>query len=363
MHVAQIVLTLNCGGLEHLAIQLAAKLKDKGYQSSIICLKKNGELKSLAESKGVQVFEFNKKEGLDFGLIRDLTRMLKKQKVDVVHTHNLVPLVYGTLAAKLAGKPCINTRHGRANLKSKWLIWMLNKAVVAVSNDAKAQLLKNNSILEAKVEVIYNGIDLQQYPESFNTQEIEDLKSDWNIAPDDFVICTVGRLAEEKDQETLLKAFRKLIKKKAKAILLIAGDGPLKEKLVKFCEDNALTEHVRFLGYRNDVPRILRVCDIFVLSSFMEGVPLTILEAMAASKPVVATKVGGNPEVVIEGETGYLVPCGFPERIETAIMRYYVKRELIKIHGGVARKKVEEMFNLDKMAQAYEDLYQDLKKV
>jgi glycosyltransferase involved in cell wall biosynthesis len=127
--------------------------------------------------------------------------------------------------------------------------------------------------------------------------------------------------------------------------------------LQKKIEEFGLQGVVKMTGYRKDLPRLMKFFDVFVLSSFSEGVPLTLLEAMAASKPVVATKVGGNPEVIENGKTGSLVPCGFPERIEVAVMKIYINKNLGPQLAEAGRRRAEEIFSLQKITQAYMDLY------
>ncbi len=363
MKILHILNSLDCGGLEKFVIDLSIELNKRGHQVQLACLQKGGDLKTLAHNSQLPVTTFDKKDGIDLNLIFQLKSLISQQKFDVIHTHNIAPLIYGTLAGQLSfNHHLINTRHGRQVESINPLFWALNKTIVSISNEAKECLIKSNRINPNKIKVIHNGINVKAFDVRLTPEENKKLKTEIGIADDRFVIGTVGRLAKEKDHGTLLKAFRKLIQKKVNASLVIVGDGLLKDKLIEMAEEFEIKDHVKFLGYRSDTVKLLQIFDVFVLSSYSEGMSLALLEAMAAGKPVVATKVGGNPEVVVEGETGLIVPCGFPERIEAAVMRFYANRSLISKFGEAGRARAHTFFNLDRMTMDYEELYEEICK-
>lgn len=357
MNIAHVVLSLDCGGLEQVVVQLVKKQKKHGLEVSIICLEAKGGLAKEVGDAGIQVYELDKAPGFHLNLVFRLAKLLRKLSVDLVHSHNMGPLVYGSLAAFLTGKKCINTRHGRTDKKIPAIVWNLNSYVVPVSKDTKEYLLKHNRIAKRKINVIYNGIDLEKFHNGFDRQDTIRLKQEIGLRDDSYIIGNVGRLAQEKDQATLLKAFRKLRKKEMNVELIFVGDGPLREDLEKLVKKFELNDRVKFLGYRDDIPNLLNLFDTFVLSSYREGLSLSILEAMAAGKPVVATNVGGTREVVKERETGYLVPCGFPERIENAIARLHINPALADKMAQAGQKLVSKQFSLEAMASQYENLY------
>lgn len=363
MNVMHVVLSLDCGGLEHLVVQLARQLQENGVKSEVACLDKKGKLGQLAAQSGIEVFELGKKNGLDFGLAWELSRLIRTRKTDLVHTHNFGPLIYGSVAARLAGKRCINTRHGRTDKQVPAWIWRLNSFVVCVSQDTKNHLLEYNRIPAEKMRVIYNGILPEGFRRKLNTEEKQSLKRKLCLREDSFVIGTTGRLAKEKDQATLLKASSQIAQRATNVELVLAGDGPLRPELEKLAQELGLGDHVKFLGYRNDIAQLLNIFDVYALSSIREGLSLSILEAMAAGLPVVATEVGGNPEVVIEGKTGYLVPCASAEKLGSAIMKLYNDRPLAQAMGEAGRKAIHEKFDLDHMASQYERLYKEALKI
>lgn len=360
MKVMHVVLSLDCGGLEKLVVDLVNGLNKKGIESMVLCLGDKGVLSKQIEEKGIEVVSLEKKDGLDFGLFFQLAKILKSAKIDIVHTHNLGPLVYGSVAAKLAGCKALNTRHGRTDKKISSLVWNLNDYIVPVSEDTKTHLLHCNRMNKLKVKVIYNGIDIDVFNQGMGLEEKSKIREDLGLKKESFIIGHVGRLSAEKDQLTLLKAFRNIVYKEHNAELIIIGDGDQRETLKKAAKEFKIDASVKFLGHRDDVSKILRVMDVFVLTSFREGLSLAILEAMACGVPIVATKIGGTPEVIVDGENGYLAPCGFPERIENGIMRIFSNKELHQKMSANCLKLAKDNFSLDRMTADYEELYRKM---
>jgi glycosyltransferase involved in cell wall biosynthesis len=361
MKVLHIINSLDCGGLEKFAIDLSLELNKRGHQAEILCLQQGGDLKAVAEQNHLRVTALDKKQGTDFNLIGKMAGFVKKNRFDIVHTHNMGPLIYGTIACRLASNThLINTRHGRETKTANPIIWALNQKIVAISSDAAEQMLKCNKINKDKVSIIPNGTDLKTFDIKVSDEEKLSIKKSLGLNHDTLILGNIGRLAKEKDQGSLIKAVKKMVSKKNKIELIMVGDGPLKKELMELAKELNVLESVKFLGYRNDIAKLLSIIDVFVLSSFTEGISLTLLEAMAAGKPIVATKVGGNPEVVDDGVTGILVPCGFPERIESAVMRFYANRSLIAQFGEAGRKRAYEFFSLENMTNQYEKLYNEI---
>jgi sugar transferase (PEP-CTERM/EpsH1 system associated) len=361
MHV---VLNLRCGGLEKLTIDLASRLNDIGCNSIICCLESGGELAETAKNKGVKIISCDKRHGIDVSAIWKLYRILKKNRIEAVHTHNMAPLIYGTISARLAGIPVvINTRHGpddKAKNRSVYrLIWSMNDSIIAVSEDVKRQLLSNNQIGDDRIKVIHNGIDLDK---CIKNTDIKAKRRSLGINNESLVIGATSRLCEKKDQMTLLNAFSLVEKKVNNAILVFVGDGPLRVSLEQHSIRLGMRNKVLFLGFMEDVETIVQVFDVFALSSLAEGVSLCILEAMAAGKPVVATKIGGNPEVVVDGETGILVPPKDASVMADAIIKLLNDAELRERMGAAGRRRVEEKFSLDRMVREYESIYEECLK-
>lgn len=353
--IVHVVFSLKCGGLEKMVIDLVSELNKRGYNNSICCLDNEGELLELTTERGIDVFFMNRQNGFDWKLIFKLAKILRKSNVDVVHTHNMGPLFYGSLAAKIANVPVIiNTRHGREKKSLYSWVWNINNKVVVISDDAKREMHKYNHIKKSRSVVIYNGVDLNKY--SFDNYK-SNVRKELNLDEDTYIVGTVARLSEEKDQITLINTFYDVAKVISKVRLVLIGDGPLRNKLEEYAIGLNLRDKVLFLGFRKNIPMLLSGFDVFVLSSLTEGLSLTLLEAMAAKKPIVATNVGGNPEVVVEGITGFLVPPKDTDKMSEAIITLLKNSELRKKMGEAGRKRVEDKFSLDIMVSEYIKTY------
>jgi len=357
INIMHIVFSLECGGLEKVAIDLSGKLNDGIFNSCICCIDAFGELSDEARKREVEVILVKRKPGKDIMLPFKLAHLVKEKRIDLVHTHNMGPLFYGTLASKLAGVPVImNTRHGREKKRGNSYIWNMNDAVVAISEDAKKEMLKCNRIDIKKTKVIHNGIDTDKYACLEDGCEV---RNALNINTSTFVVGTVARLSPEKDQFTLIDAFLKVINIMDDAKLVFVGDGALREELINYAKKLDVYDKIIFLGFRDNVFKILPTFDVFALSSLTEGISLTLLEAMAMKRPVVVTNVGGNPEVVVDGVTGFLVPPKEPKEMAGAIAEILRNPELSQKMGEAGRKRVEEKFSLELMVKEYKDLYKE----
>ncbi len=359
MVVAHVVLTLDPGGQEYLVLQLAEQLERRGIRSPIIALS-GGSLMTEAARRGLQVFDAAKSPGFTPRLFWTLSRLFRRLSATVVHTHNMGPLIYGTVAARALGLGTINTRHGRAALSTRRIVWALADRVVAVSEDARRELLAHNSVDPRKVSVVLNGVDVRAFaaPEADRAA----VRAAVDIPNDARVFGIVARLAPEKAHATLLEAFALLIARGVPTYLVIVGGGPLEAALKAQAERLGIARFVRFLGFRTDIATLLRGVDVFVLSSLMEGISLTLLEAMAASLPVIATRVGGNPEVVKEGETGLLVSPGDSIGLADAMAALHADPSRARDYGSLGRERALRLFDLKPMVDAYVALYKTAER-
>ena len=360
MKILQVVNSLECGGAEKMVIHLSKGQIDKGNHVVILCLGVRGELAKEAEEKGVKVFHFNKQFGFDLRIVFKLVKFINKNDFDLIHTHNMRPLIYGSLASRFIRKPVINTRHGSAKKVTKPFIWNSNNRIILISNDSKRELLKYNKSIKVPVSVVYNGINLNEFNSESLGQHNRELRKGIGISESSFIIGIVARLSVEKDHATLIKAFKLVFEQKGNVDLFIVGDGSVRQSLEVLVSELNIKSNVKFLGFRDDIPQVLHMFDVFVLSSLTEGVSLTLLEAMAASKPIVATNVGGNSEVVIDMETGLLVPSKDPQSMADAILKILSDKEMSERMGKAGRKRVEEVFNLERMVDAYIEVYDNV---
>ncbi len=223
--------------------------------------------------------------------------------------------------------------------------------IVAPSTAVRESLLFCG-VPEERIVLIPNGVDVERFSEA-----VEPLvRRELGIGKERIVLGNVARLSEEKDQATLLRAVHTLHRSGREVLLLIVGDGPVRQQLKETASQLGLRNHVHFLGARSDIPAVLASIDIFVLSSLTEGMSNAVLEAMAAARPVVATRVGGNPELIADGETGYLVPARDSSALAWAIGRLADNPGLRKRMGLAGRRRVASSHSADVMVRRYEAL-------
>lgn len=359
VRVVHLVSTLNMGGLEKVVYDLTRLADRNQFELQVICLGEVGELATDYAALGIPVTSLGVLgKGIMSG-IRALSRVLRSDPPDVIHTHNPSPHIVGAVAAKWVGtRVVVHTKHGRNYPDEFRKVWVNRVAtwftdqVVAVSQDSAEVATKIERITRHKVLTIRNGIDLNKFSGDFSEASRDPLRA----------IHVARLMYPTKDQKTLLRAVRLIADREPKFQLNIVGDGPHRNEIVQLAADLNLGANVRFLGCRHDVPQLLADAGLFVLSSVTEGLSLTLLEAMAMGLPIVATRVGGNPEVVEDGTTGLLVPPQSPQAMADAMLSLIRNPDRAAQMGLAGRERVEEHFDLRKVVARYENLYVDLLK-
>ncbi len=354
------------GGAAVVVHNLIQHLDRSLFNPMLCCLDETGALGEELKASGVKVFCLNRQPGTDWGIIKKLRRIIKTERVDLIHAHQYTAFFYGGLAAISSRfKKLIFTEHGRhypdqRNTKRvivNQLMLPFTARIIAVSPAVKQSLITYEVMPGRRIEVIFNGIDCCKF--KTNNHEINKKKS-LGLAPGDLVCGMIARLGTEKDQATLIKALPKVILKYPQARLLLIGDGPKKTELENLVRQLGLADKVIFTGSRRDIPELLAVLDIAVLATFYEGTSITLLEAMAAGKPVIASRVGGNPAVVEDGVTGFLVPVSDPEALADRLLQLFADEHLRKQMGNAGCRQVEEQFSLEQMVTNYEKLYRQV---
>lgn len=349
-------------GAEMLLVDLM-RLRIPGYRYTIVCLIKGGPLEQEFEKFGIPVVIFGRKGKLDFGLVFRVASWLKRERAEVVHTHLFTADTYGRLAARLAGVPAVfSTVH---NIVNPWkgsgrklidrLFARLSTAVVGCSEEVTQTLASRDKIPAGKLVSIPNGIDLQKFS-SFSGAGV---RSEFGLPEDRPLIGIVGRLHEQKAHGDLFQALAQLPQMRDRQLnCLVIGTGDLQDALKQQAKDLGLGDCVIFTGMRTDVPRLVAAMDVFVMSSHWEGLPIALLEAMASSKAVLCTRVGGIPDVVIDGENGLLVePRDVPQfakRLGELLQDSGLRTRL----GQRARETVIARFDVSRTAAAYNRLHQ-----
>lgn len=367
--IVHIIYRLAVGGLENGLVNLINHMPPKRYRHAIVCLTEDSGFSSRIQQDDVPVFALHKGNGQDFSVHRRLWRLLRHLQPDVVHTRNL-PTLECLIPAALAGVlGRVHGEHGRdvydldgSNFKYNLLRKVVRPFVhcyTTVSADLANWLIHTIGVRAERVSHIYNGVDTQRfYPRIGLCPSVGPEKF---APPGTLVIGTIGRMQQVKDQLTLVRAFLHLLGLESSARervrLVMVGDGPLREEAQQLLR-SVHAERLAWLpGERSDVPDMMRGLDLFVLPSLAEGISNTILEAMASGLPVVATRIGGNPELVEVGETGLLVPPADPVAMAEAIRTYLVDTDQLSRHGRAGRKRVEERFSMEAMVNGYLAVY------
>lgn len=366
--IAHVIHRLDVGGLENGLVNLINCMPPERYRHAIICMTGYSEFRRRLVRE-VEILDLRKRPGKDLGVHFRLWRELRRLRPAIVHTRNLATLE-AVLPATLSGvKARVHGEHGwdvgdmqgtsRKHQGLRRLFAPFVSRFITLSRHSQQYLREQVGVATHKISQIYNGVDTTLfYPRSAPDPTV--LPSGFASA-DALVIGTVGRMQQVKDQPTLARAFVQLLalapELRERARLVLVGDGPL----VAECElvlRQAGVEALAWLpGNRDDVPALLRSFDIFVLPSLAEGISNTILEAMASGLPVVATRVGGNPELVDEATTGYLVPAASPLEMAQALLAYCKDDDLRRAHGQAGRAKVEVQFSMDAMVSNYLAVY------
>ncbi|MGF1583342.1 MAG: glycosyltransferase [Gemmataceae bacterium] len=351
LHVVHVTWGFQVGGLEKLLVEIARLADPDRIDLKFLSIGTRGELTQTIESHGWPVVVLNRPTGFHPGLVPRIAALFRKWRPDVVHTHNTRALFYAGPASKLARVPQLfHTWHGvnlrgspREALFFRILGW-LPQELIAVSHDA-AEKMANLGIPNSKIQTIWNGIDLDKFAYAGPNPS----------GP----IITVARLSPEKDIQTLVRAIHVVKQQKPDVRLEIVGDGVCMSDLRDLTSELGLDENIHFHGQSHEVPKLLQRSSLFVLPSLTEGVSLTILEAMARGLPVIATNVGGNPEVVAEGVTGLLVPSQSSEKLAEAILRLWEHPGEQQAMGQAGRNRVEEHFTIRGMVETYEARYRE----
>lgn len=364
--IIHVTLSLNIGGLENLVLKLLSKIDREKYIPHVCTMTANSDLVDEFLANDVCVHVLEKREGIDWSLSFRLRDLFRQLGVDIVHTHNIAPYLYATIGAKMAGVPVvIHTEHSNLFSHQKRLMSAervfskVTDAIISDSEKVTAQLISGQKIDPNKVKTIINGIDTDSFAESARIN----LSAKIGIPEEHKVVGIVARLVPVKNHKMLLESFS-LIKQKLKRVnLVIVGDGPLRGELESYAKTLGIAEYVTFLGNRRDVPELMSAFNLFALSSLDEGLSLTLLEAMSSGLPIVATEVGGNPEVVVCGETGFIVPSQNPAAFAQACVKLLSDDNLALEMGRQGLERVRALYSIDKMTRSYEQVYERAQRI
>lgn len=349
------------GGAEHIVLRLADELRRAGAEPIVATLR-SGWMTHRAESVGLPVWVVPQRRGLDLGWVLRFAARLRREQIDIFHAHESTMSLFGGAAALIAGVRALSTLHGRHRISKKRsklfsyrVLRSLGVQIVAVSHDLARFLAGELRLEPAALHVIHNGVPLPTRPPREERHvRASAARNHLSIPDDGALVVAVGNLYPVKDHATLLRAVARVPGTR----LAIAGRGEQESRLRQLAHELDVTDRLYLLGLRDDVERVLEAADLFVQPSRSEGLPLAILEAMAAGLPVVATAVGGIGEAVEDEKTGHLVPPGDPDALADAVTRVLFSKDRGETLGEAGRVRVEEEFSVSAMAARYRDLYQ-----
>ena len=335
---------------------------DRNRFRSVACLPRPGWLKDQLERQGIDTHVLKMNGMFDLEWVRKACQLVRREGVSLIHAHEFDGVTHGSLVARLVGVPCVATVHGknyyweRRRRRLAYRVVSRIATMVAVSEDLKRFITGTVGVPAERIKVIYNG---QEVFPPVAPEQRRRLRAELGLEEDERVVGMVGSLYPVKGHEYLLAAIPQVLRSYPHTTFLIVGRGeldlPLKEKVNRY----GLKNRVRFLGLRDDVPALLSLMDIFVLPSLSEGLSIALLEAMAAGKPVIATDVGGNAEVVVDGETGFLVPPRDSDGLAGKICLLLGGNPRSRRMEENSRRRVQQYFSFEAMVNKYQDLYEN----
>ncbi len=336
-------------------VYLAGGLQERGHENFIAC-QPESVLKQRLSSKDISVITLPMRGEWDLFAVVRLAKIIKKNNIQIIHLHTAHAHTLGALAAK-SNPSCrvVLSRRVDFHIHSLIKYKMGIDRIIAVSEGIKKVLIEDG-VNPDKVSVVHDGVDLDRFD---NLKENNYLYEEFNLEKDTSVIGIVAALAPHKHHENFLEAAKIVKGEFPKARFLIAGEGELEEELKQLSKKLNLENEIVFCGFRKDIPELISIFDIFVLSSYLEGMGSVLLEAMALSKPIVATKTGGIPEVVKDKENGILVPPRDHQALATGII-YLLKNGHIRKKMGKTGKEMLKDFSVSKMVEGTEKIYKEI---
>ena len=358
------------GGAEMQLVRLATRLKMRGWDVAVVSLLPPKAYLEELEKAGIPVYSLNiHKKFPDPRPLFRLIRLIRKFRPHIIHSHMVHANILARIVRPFVSVPVlvctahnIDERGRKGSGKLRILAYrftdFLCDLTTQVSKAGLERYVQIRAVPRHKIRYIPNGVDLERF--RFDPVARSRLREELNLQ-NKFVWIAVGRFHHAKDYPNMFYAFAQILGKKPAARLLIAGDGPLRIEMEKLAQKLGITQQVKFLGIRCDVPELLSASDAYVMSSEWEGMPMVLLEASAATLPIVATDVGGNREIVIHGKTGFLVPPKDPTALAQGMLKLMnLSEEDRRKMGQNARQHIGQNFAMERVVDLWESLYREL---
>lgn len=364
--LAYVVHALNPGGTERLVVDMAMAFASR-FRIAVFCLDEPGAWAATLRAAGIPVHGLWRQPGLDLSIAGTLAGCLREFGADIVHAHQCSAWFYSALARLRHPAPrLLFEEHGRfypevdsprRRFVNRVLIRRLTHRFVAVSEDIRTRLARYEGLDAGQIEVVYNGVAPAPV---LRPEARARLRARLGLGADDFVIGTVGRFDPIKNLPMLVSAFEKVAKEQPCLRLLLVGDGPEHKAIARRIDEAGIGERAVLTGHRDDARQLAQCMDMFVLASFSEGTSMALLEAMAAAVPVAVTRVGGNPEIVVDGQTGWAVPSDDVEALATVLRQAHARPDQRSRYGEAGRRRFEQRFTFAGMIEAYRSIYAGL---
>lgn len=364
--IAHLITGLGVGGAEQMLLEILPRIQDEDLQNTVYCIVGHGPIGDALQKNGVPVVYLNYQRFYNLPLVLfRLFKYLKKERPEILVTYLIHADLFGRIIGRVAGvKKIICYKHG-ALLQWEFLKHAdrLTQGLVTlyltVSDTLKNKLLHELKIPEKKIMVIRNGIDLEKYRIEKNTMQDSDLRKEFGFNASDFIIGIIANLRRGKGHSELIHAFN-AITKNSSLKLLIVGDGEEKESLKTLVKTLNLEKDIIFAGFRRDIPQILQMIDIFTLPSYFEGMSIAILEAMVSHKPIIATSIPENLEILTHNETALLISPGDVNALQGAILQFIEQKSLRERLSEQAYQECFKKYDLTKTISAFKNVLQEL---
>lgn len=357
----------NIGGIERMLSDLLPRVNREPFEMAIINLRSESEAYALWDRVNIKYHRIKTPCRLLLDSIPSLTILLRREMPDIVEIYGLRANIIGRVAARLAGVPIVLTGvlstddwrrrwHVLLDRATRWAVtaWIPNSQACMQSIIVREGHPKN------KMKVIYDGIDVEYWKKDVNTTDRSRLRSEWGCQKDDIVFATVANLRPDKGIQYLIEAIPIVLEQERRLHFIIVGRDLMRGVVQQRCKDLGIENIVTFTGFREDIREIYQACDVTVLPSLREGLPICLIEAMAMELPVVATSVSGIPELVVDGETGIIVPPKDVKALSNAMLKIVRDAKKMRNMGLAGRNRVFQMFTIERMLQELMGYYQQL---
>lgn len=361
--ILQVVQSLDFGGLERVVINLVRNLDPTQFRCDVLCLRHAGRFADELQDAGCAVSSFDMGRGKSLGVPRRLAAFIRDGSYDIVQTHDTTPLLYVALAKMFFPRfRHIYTEHSgiysclpRHRSMTALALLSVDHAVM-VSKNLLAYYADHFRIYKPPMSFIYNGLDFPPAPHNAR----ESVFNEFSFPPDACVVGTAVRFYPQKGLRYLVGAMPQVLRNYPETRFLLVGDGVERAMLKQMVDDHGIRERVVFAGFRRDIARLIGAMDVYVLPSLWEGLPLALIEALMAKKAVVATSVGGNPELIENDVSGFIVPPGDVETLADRLRQLLGSETMRRSMAERGEAFVRERFALQRMVESYQSLYLDI---